>query len=53
MLSKIVGAGIFLLGLAIIMVFPGISDYQPEKMGKAGILIGLILLILGLYLMKT
>jgi hypothetical protein len=53
MLSKILGAGSFLLGLLIIIHFPDITRYQPESMGRAGILIGLILIAIGLYLMKT
>jgi hypothetical protein len=53
MLNKILGAGVFLLGLLIIIRFPDITRYQPEGMGKAGIIIGLILTLAGLYLMKT
>ena len=53
MWNKIAGAGAFLLGLLIVIGFPGMTRYQPEAMGRAGILIGLILIIAGLYLMKT
>jgi len=53
MLNKILGAGSFLLGLLIVICFPGIPRYQPEEMGRAGIIVGLVLIIAGLYLMKT
>jgi hypothetical protein len=53
MLNKIVGGGTFLLGLLIVICFPSIIRYQPEGMGRAGIVIGLILIAVGLLLMKT
>jgi hypothetical protein len=53
MWNKILGAGVFLLGLLIVIHFPDIARYQPESMGRAGIIIGLILIVAGLYLMKT
>jgi hypothetical protein len=53
MLNKIAGAGAFLLGLLIVIGFPDMTRYQPEGMGRAGIIIGLILIVAGIYLMKT
>lgn len=52
LLQKI--AGLVLLGVGIFMLvgFPGtMGEYQPEGMAKAGILIGIILLIIGAYLL--
>ncbi len=53
MIKKIVGVVSFIFGLLIIIKFPWISDYQTEKLGNAGILLGLLLIMIGLYLMKT
>lgn len=53
MIKKILGAISFFTGLLIIIGFPWIRDYQPEEMARAGILIGVILVAIGLYLMKT
>jgi hypothetical protein len=53
MLNQILGAGSFLLGLLIVIGFPSMTRYQPEGMGRAGIIIGLILIVVGLFLMKT
>jgi hypothetical protein len=47
-------AGLILAGIGVFMLtgFPDVSpDYQPVAMSKAGILIGLILLIIGIYLL--
>jgi len=43
----------FLLGLAIVIGFPYIKEYTPDAMTNAGIIFGLILIGIGLYLMKT
>ncbi|MEM7821763.1 MAG: hypothetical protein QXX38_03065 [Candidatus Aenigmatarchaeota archaeon] len=53
MLNKIIGACLFSVGLLIVIGFPDITRYQPESMGRAGIILGLVLIILGLFLMKS
>jgi len=53
MWSQIIGAGCFVAGLLIVIGFPDISEYQPESMSRFGVIIGIGLMILGLYLMKT
>ncbi|MBS3054805.1 MAG: hypothetical protein J4431_04670 [Candidatus Aenigmarchaeota archaeon] len=44
---------LFLAGLGFFLVvgFPDITDYQKEGMGKAGIFIGIVLCILGVWLL--
>ena len=37
------------LGLFLVIGFPGVSEYQSPKIGKAGAFIGLIILIIGAY----
>ncbi|MEM7825614.1 MAG: hypothetical protein QW412_02010 [Candidatus Aenigmatarchaeota archaeon] len=53
MISQIVGAGCFVFGLLILVGFPYFTRYQPEPMGRAGIFIGVLLMIIGLILMKA
>ena len=50
LLIKIAGIVLALIGLFLLTGFPDIGDYQREGMSKAGIFIGLILLIFGVYL---
>jgi hypothetical protein len=51
-LKRIAGLVLAGVGVFIITGFPDVTpDYQPREMSKAGLLIGLILFILGLYLM--
>lgn len=51
-LKRLAGLIIAGVGVFIITGFPDVTpDYQPKEMSKAGVLIGLILLIIGLYLM--
>jgi len=52
MVTKIIGAGSFLLGLLIVIGFPWVSQYQPEKMARGGVLIGILLIVIGIFLMK-
>ncbi|MBI4162535.1 MAG: hypothetical protein HY513_02535 [Candidatus Aenigmarchaeota archaeon] len=49
-LTKIAGIIIGLVGFFLVTSFPDVIDYQPDGMGKAGIFIGLIMLIFGVYL---
>jgi hypothetical protein len=53
MIKKIFGAVSLVLGFLIIVGFPSIREYQPEAMSRAGVLIGIILIGIGLYLLKT
>jgi len=48
--NKLIGIGLFGLGFLIIVGFPSVDKYQPERMSKAGVIIGLILAGIGLYL---
>jgi len=52
MLSKLLGIGLITFGAAIIIFFPYISTMQPPQMTTTGIIIGLILIGIGLYLLK-
>ncbi|MEM5794072.1 MAG: hypothetical protein QXS48_02545 [Candidatus Aenigmatarchaeota archaeon] len=52
-MNQIIGAGCFVFGLLIIISFPYIEKYQPEEMTKAGIFIGILLMVIGLILMKV
>jgi hypothetical protein len=52
MIQKIVGAGMLLLGLALVMGFPYIAEYTPDEMTNAAVIIGLILIVIGIYLIK-
>jgi Na+/melibiose symporter-like transporter len=49
-LTKIAGIILGLIGGFLVIGFPDTDDYQPHGMSKAGIFIGMILLIFGLYL---
>jgi len=53
MLRKAIGAVSFFAGLLLIIAFPWIREYQEEKFSRAGVLLGIALVALGLYLMKT
>lgn len=51
LLAKLAGLILALAGLFLIISFPGVAEYQPFEMSKAGIFIGLIFLIVGVYLL--
>jgi hypothetical protein len=53
MIKKIAGAVSLILGFLIIVNFPSIRDYQPEEIARTGVVIGIILVGIGLYLLKT
>jgi len=40
-------------GILMVMFFPEIIDYQPEKIGVGGVVIGFGLIAFGIYLLKT
>lgn len=50
--GKIVGGIIFVIGLLIAMMLPYVSNVslQPEGMSRAGVLLGIVLMGVGLYL---
>ena len=50
LLTKIAGIVLALVGFFLVTGFPDVTDYQPDGMSKAGILIGLAMLIFGIYL---
>lgn len=53
MLEKIAGVISLLLGILIVIFFPDISKYQAEGIAVGGVIVGLGLIALGIYLLKT
>jgi hypothetical protein len=51
LLAKIAGIIFAFFGFFLIWGFPDITQYQSEKMSKAGILMGAIFFIVGIYLL--
>lgn len=51
LLIKLAGLVLALAGLFLMISFPGVMEYQPFGMSKTGIFFGLILLIIGVYLL--
>ncbi len=49
-LTKIAGIVLALVGFFLVTGFPDVEDYQPFGMSKIGILIGLAMMIFGVYL---
>lgn len=49
---KVAGAGFIVFGLAMIIFFPYIQDYQPEALSYAGVILGIIFFGIGLFLLK-
>jgi len=52
MITKIAGTASFVIGLLIVIGFPWVSQYQEARLARAGILLGLLLIAVGLFLMK-
>jgi hypothetical protein len=50
-LKKITGLALAVAGLFFIIGFPDIIDNQPTGMGRAGVFIGIVLLVLGVWLL--
>jgi hypothetical protein len=50
--GRFAGALVFGLGLLIVVGFPSVmyKDFQPEPLSRGGVLVGLILMGIGLYL---
>jgi len=51
LLAKIAGIIFAFFGFFLIWGFPDVADYQPHSMSKAGIFIGVVLFIIGVYLL--
>lgn len=49
LLQKLGALLMIALGLFLVIGFPGVSEYQSPKVGKAGAFIGLIILVIGAY----
>lgn len=52
-IKKIVGILLTAVGVFLVMGFPDVTDYQPKGMGKAGIFLGIVLGLLGLWALLT
>ena len=50
-LKKLAGLVLILVGLFFIIGFPDIIDYQPSNFGRAGIFIGIVLMVIGIWLL--
>jgi hypothetical protein len=50
-LKKLLGLLLAGAGLFLVIGFPDTSDYQRHDMSRAGVLIGLIILIIGIWLL--
>ncbi|MFH0832916.1 MAG: hypothetical protein V1900_04305 [Candidatus Aenigmatarchaeota archaeon] len=50
-LQKLAGLALTGIGLLLVIGFPESRDYQSKETGITGVLIGLIILIFGLYLL--
>jgi len=51
LLTKIGGGIVFFVGLVIVIGFPWLTEYQPASMGRGGVIFGLILMGIGIWLM--
>ncbi len=51
LLRKIMGLALTAIGLFLILGFPDITDYQPENMAKTAVFAGIILAIIGLWML--
>ena len=51
LLKKLVGLFLGAAGLFFILGFPDIVDYQRPGMGKAGVFIGIVLIVIGAWLL--
>lgn len=51
-IEKILGAISILAGIFFLFFFPDWKQFQPEFFTKTGIVIGIFLLLLGIYLIR-
>jgi hypothetical protein len=49
-IKKLIGLCLLGIGGFLTISFPDVTDYQPEGFGLTGIFIGLVMLVLGIYL---
>jgi len=49
---KLIGWGCLILGGLLIVAYPSATANQPDSLGKAGVLIGIVLIGVGLLLIK-
>lgn len=49
--SKFVGGIVFAVGLLIVILFPSIRDYQPDRLASTGILFGFAMMAAGAILL--
>jgi len=59
-MNRIIGAILFLTGLLLTILYPDLTRYQSpwrggprDVMGYGGIVIGIALIVIGIYLMKS
>jgi hypothetical protein len=50
LMAKALGLVLLLAGIFLVVFFPDIEDFQPLGMSKTGILLGIILLVVGVWL---
>jgi hypothetical protein len=51
--TKIIGGLLVIGGLLFVIVFPDIAVYQSKAFSKTGIIIGVFLILLGIYLLRS
>jgi len=52
-LTKIAGAGCIVLGFFFVVYLPDTEEMQPPTMTNTFVLFGILLIILGIYLIKV
>lgn len=52
MISKIFGGLAIVAGIAFMFLFPDMWEYQSKSFSYTGITIGIILILLGIYLIR-
>ena len=52
-LGKITGGVLIFVGLAFVFVFPSGQKWQPKQFTTLGILIGIFLILLGIYMVTA
>ena len=50
---KILGGLLILGGIFMVLLFPDWKEFMPDAMANTGILIGIILVLVGIYLIKV
>ncbi len=51
-LIKFIGAGCILLGFFLVVIFPDSPDFQQPNMTLSASILGILLIMLGIYLLK-